>query len=124
MKKKIEPEYIGSWRIIEMSNWNKKARDRFALARLTIRPDGLGTLAFYSVQAKLDCRMDEVGVAEHLAYKLRGTDEGNEVSGRGWAVAITKNRMEGEFLLHSGDRSTFQARRKVKRSAAIAHQGK
>ena len=113
--KKIEPEYVASWRITAMSNWDKDYVDEVALARVVIKANGDGTLVFGHVQAELDCRMDDVGVAEHLAFTFAGSDENEETSGRGWAVAITKNRLEGEVYFHLGDYSTFNARREKKR---------
>ena len=113
--KKIEPEYVASWRITAMSNWDKDYIDEIALGRLVIEANGTGTLVFGLVQAELDCRMEDVGIAEHLAFSFTGLDELEQVSGRGWAVAITKNKLEGEVYFHLGDDSTFNARREKKR---------
>jgi hypothetical protein len=33
-----------------------------------IKANGTGSLAFGHVQAELDCRMEDVGIAEHLAF--------------------------------------------------------
>jgi hypothetical protein len=66
------------------------------------------------VQAELDCRMEDVGVAEHLVFSFAGSDEGEETSGRGWAVACG-NKIEGELYFHLGENSTFNARKEKKR---------
>jgi len=79
-----------------------------------IKANGDGTLSFGAIQADLDCRMEDVGVAEHLAFSFSGFDEGDEISGRGWAVAIG-NKLEGEIFFHLGDNSTFNARKEKKR---------
>jgi len=108
--KKIEPEYIGSWRITEMSNWDRDYIDEVAPGRLVIKANRTGTLTFGLVQAELDCRMEDVGVAEHLAFTFAGSDEMEKTSGHGWAVAIG-SKLEGRLYFHLGDNSTFNARR-------------
>jgi hypothetical protein len=108
--KKIEPEYIGSWRITEMSNWDRDYIDEVAPGQLVIKANRTGTLTFGLVKAELDCRMEDVGVAEHLAFTFAGSDEMEETSGRGWAVAIG-SKLEGRLHFHLGDDSTFNARR-------------
>jgi len=108
--KRIDPEYVGTWRIKEMSSWDQDYMDEEAPAKLTIKADGTGSLAFGCVQAELDCRMEDVGVAEHLAFTFAGTDEMDETSGRGWAVAIGK-KLEGWLGFHLGEESSFVARK-------------
>ncbi len=108
--KRIDPEYVGTWRVKEMSNWDQDYMDEEAPAKLTIKANGVGSLAFGYVHAELDCRMEDVGVAEHLAFSFAGTDEMDETSGRGWAVAIGK-RLEGWLGFHLGEESSFVARK-------------
>jgi len=48
---------------------------------------------------------------ERLVFSFAGWDEGDDVSGRGWAVAHGNSR-EGWFGFHLGDESTFKATRK------------
>jgi len=111
--RKIATEYVGSWRVIEMSNWDRDYIDEVEPGRLVVKANGTGTLRFGLVQAELDCRMEDVGVAEHLAFTFAGSDEMEETGGRGWAVACG-NRLEGRLYFHLGDDTTFNARRERK----------
>ena len=111
--KRIKSEYVGSWRITEMSSWDKDYIDEVELGRLVVKANGTGTLRFGLVQAELDCRMEDVGVAEHLAFTFAGSDEMEETSGRGWAVAIGR-KLEGRLYFHLGGDSTFNARKERK----------
>jgi len=108
--KRVDPGYVGTWRIKEMSSWDHDNTDEEAPAKLTIKAKGTGSLAFGHVQAELDCRMEDVGAAEHLAFTFAGTDEMDETSGRGWAVAIGK-KLEGWLGFHLGEESSFVARK-------------
>jgi len=107
---KIEPEYVGSWRVTEKSNWDRDYIDEVAPGRLVVKANGTGTLRFGLVQAELDCRMEGVGVAKDLAFTFAGSDEMEETSGRGWAVA-RGNRLEGRLYFRLGDDTTFNARK-------------
>jgi hypothetical protein len=44
--KRIDPDYVGTWRIKEMSSWDQDYMDEEAPAKLTINVDGTGSLAF------------------------------------------------------------------------------
>jgi hypothetical protein len=38
-----------------------------------------------------------------------GADEGDQVSGRGWAALVDDETIEGHLFFHLGDDSTFRA---------------
>ena len=110
---KIKSEYTGFWRITEMSTWDRDFIDLVAPGRLTVKRDGTGTFSFGAVEAEIDCRVERNGNEESIAFSFAGWSEGDDVSGRGWAV-ITGNSMEGWFGFHFGDDSTFKAERRKK----------
>ncbi len=107
---KIKTEYVGKWRIIEMSEWDQDFVDLVARGHLTINADGMGDFAFGVFEADLDCRVEKRSDCEQLAFSFAGFDEGDEASGRGWAT-VKGNQMEGWFSFHMGDQSTFKAKR-------------
>jgi hypothetical protein len=107
---RIKSEYVGKWRIIEMSEWDQDFIDLAAPGHLTIKTDGTGAFAFGAVEAEIDCRIEKIGDGERLGFSFAGSDEGDEVSGRGWA-AVSGRSMEGWFVFHLGDESTFRARK-------------
>jgi len=111
---KIKPEYIGDWRITEMSTWDQEYIDLVAPGHLTVNRNGTGSIAFGAVEAEMDCRIEDTAAQERLTFSFVGFDEGDEVSGRGWA-AVDGNGMEGWLGFHLGDESTFRAKRKKAR---------
>ena len=108
---KTKAEYIGAWRITEMSSWDRDFIDLVAPGHLTVKANGTGKFAFGAIEAEIDCRIEKSADQERLAFSFAGWDEGDEVNGRGWAVA-DGNRIEGWFSFHLGDESTFKAEKK------------
>jgi len=108
---KIRPEFVGSWRITEMSEWDLDFIDLVAPGHLTIKADGTGRFAFGAIESEIDCRIERIGKEARLAFSFSGWDEGDEVNGRGWGT-INGANMEGWFCFHLGDESTFKARKK------------
>jgi hypothetical protein len=108
---KIRKAYVGIWRLTEMSTWDKDFIDLVAPGHIQLKSDGTGTLAFGAIHAELDCRIEKHGTTERLSFSFAGWDEGDDVSGRGWAE-IVGNDMSGWFGFHLGDDTTFKARRK------------
>ncbi|MFP4642642.1 MAG: hypothetical protein ACOC7P_00410 [Chloroflexota bacterium] len=51
---------------------------------------------------------------EDLAFSFAGWDEGDDMSGRGWAMVDGKI-LNGWFSFHLGDESTFKAEKWVGR---------
>ncbi len=110
---RIKSEYVGEWRVTEMSEWDRDFIDLVAPGHLTIKANGRGTFAFGAIEAELDCRDDKAGHDVRLSFSFAGWDEGDEVSGRGWAK-VNDNMMEGWFALHQGEDSTFKAEKQKK----------
>jgi hypothetical protein len=111
---KIKTGYVGKWRIIEMSEWDRDFIDLVAPGHLTIKADGTGTFAFGAFEAEVDCQVEKKGDHERLVFSFEGFDEGDEANGEGWAT-VQENQIEGWFRFHSGDESTFKAQQKRKR---------
>jgi hypothetical protein len=107
---RIKNEYVGRWRIIEMSGWDQDFVDLVAPGHIAIKGNGSGSFAFGAMEADIDCRIERIGETERLAFSFVGWDEGDEFSGRGWG-AITGRMMEGELLFHQGEQSSFRAKK-------------
>ena len=56
----------------------------------------------------LDWRYDDL--IQRVDFTFEGSDEGTEVTGRGWAKAEGK-QLVGQIVFHLGDESGFSARR-------------
>jgi hypothetical protein len=107
---RLKSDYIGKWRIIEMSAWDQDFIDLVAPGHLTLKANGTGSFAFGAIEAEIDWRLEKIGDQERLGFSFEGWDEGNEVSGRGWAV-LSGGKMDGWLGFHHGDESTFRARK-------------
>ena len=77
--------------------------------RLIIEDNGIGFLEFGAVEAEVDSRFESVGGVERLEFSFEGEDEGDPVSGRGWAVVIER-KMNGRIYFHMGESSDFTAK--------------
>ncbi len=106
----MRKKYIGKWRIMEMDMWDEEFIDLIAPGEITIGKDGLGSFNFGAVQVDMDCRIVKAGDAERLEFSFEGSDEGDPVSGRGWAL-VQGSEMTGRIYFHLGDDSGFKATR-------------
>jgi hypothetical protein len=84
------------WRIVAMSGWDREAID-------LVEP------GFIAVRGWLDCRPAERDGRTGVEFTWEGVDEGDQVSGRGWAVLVDDETIEGHLFFHLGDDSTFRA---------------
>ena len=102
----MKPSPVGRWRIVEMERWDQDYVDMDSPEHTTLKKGGAGELHFGCVEAELDWRLDaETGRVE---FTLAGFDEGDYISGRGWAKA-DGTRLTGRIVFHKGDESDFVA---------------
>ena len=101
----------GPWRIVEMELWDRYFLDLVEPAHITLEDDGLGGFAFGAVQGWIDCRFSKVEGRHRLEFTWEGADEGDPTSGRGWAILVADDRLEGRLFFHRGDDSAFFAQR-------------
>jgi hypothetical protein len=99
----------GRWRIVEMSNWDRDAIDLVEPGFIEFTSDGTGQLGFIAVSGWLDCRPADRDDRPGVEFTWEGVDEGDQVSGRGWAVLADDQTIEGHLFFHLGDDSTFRA---------------
>lgn len=98
--------FIGRWRIVQMEQWDQDYVDMGSPGHITFNKDGTGQLHFGCVETELDWRL-EAGT-ERVEFTFCGFDEGDEVTGRGWAKADGACLM-GRIAFHQGDESGFEA---------------
>jgi hypothetical protein len=82
-------------------------------AHLTLNRSGQGSLRFLAIEASVDYRMGERDGLPAVEFSFDGTDEGDRISGRGWAVLA--DTLRGRLFFHNGDESGFSAKRQVAR---------
>ena len=102
---------IGRWRITEMDNWDQGAVDLVQPGFIEFDDDGLGDLGFIAVTGELDCRDANRDGRPGVEFSWQGSDEGDDVTGRGWAALSPDGRLEGHIYFHLGDDSAFRAER-------------
>jgi hypothetical protein len=68
-----------------------------------------GQFGFIAVRGWMDCRDAERDGRPAVEFSWEGDDEGDQVSGRGWAVLVDDARLEGNLFVHLGDDSAFRA---------------
>jgi hypothetical protein len=73
-----------------------------------LSPAGRENCIFGAVDATLDWRADAAG--NRVNFTFEGFDEGDDVSGRGWA-GLGGGKMTGRICFHQGEESGFKARK-------------
>jgi hypothetical protein len=104
----MNPALVGEWRIVEMEQWDQDYVDMEEPGHITFKKGGSGGFHFGCVDARLDWHHDSSN--ERVDFTFDGCDEGDQVSGRGWAK-IEGKQMVGRIAFHLGDESGFKARK-------------
>jgi hypothetical protein len=102
-------DLTGRWRIVEMDLWDQDALDLVAPAFIEFSPDHTGQFGFIAVTGWIDWRSAGSG-RSGLEFSWEGTDEGDQVNGRGWAD-LHDGVLHGHLYFHLGDDSSFRAER-------------
>ena len=95
----------GKWRIIETALWDRDYLDLVEPAFILIEARGEGEMAYGALTAALAVAIDETT----LSFTWNGADEGDQVSGDGWAELDEEGALVGEISYHNGDETTFKA---------------
>ncbi|WP_229072226.1 hypothetical protein [Actinoplanes sp. DH11] len=94
---------------MEMELWEADDIDLVGPAFIEIDPDLRGEFRFIAVDGGLDCRAVERTGRAGVEFSWQGSDEGDEVSGRGWAAVTDDGALEGRIFFHDGADSGFRA---------------
>lgn len=73
--------FVGKWQIVESGTWPRDHLDLCGPAFLHIDADGAGKMAFGALSASLDGGFTPSAVD----FDWNGEDEGDQVTGTGWA---------------------------------------
>lgn len=93
-----------------MELWDRDFIDLVAPGQIIVKGSGIGSIRFGAFQGGLDCRVEKIGENERLEFSFEGSDEGDQVSERGWAF-VEKEKMTGRIFFHLGDDSGFTAKK-------------
>jgi hypothetical protein len=99
----------GRWRMLEMELWDRDALDLAGQAMIEFAKDGTGSFNVIAVQAGLDYRVSDRDGPQRVEFTWEGFDEGDQVSGRGWASLEDDGTLRGRIYFHMGDDSGFSA---------------
>jgi hypothetical protein len=91
-----------------MDNWDPEAVDLVQPGFIEFGEDGLGRLGFIAVTGELDWRDADRDGRSGVEFSWQGSDEGDEVSGRGWAALSADGMLAGHVYFHLGDDSAFR----------------
>jgi hypothetical protein len=100
---------VGRWRLVAMSGWDREDIDLDGPGFIEFAADGTGQVGFIAVTGWLDCRASERDGSPGVEFTWEGVDEGDQVSGRGWAVLVD-DAIDGHLFFHLGDDSSFRAK--------------
>lgn len=104
----MKPQHTGTWRITEMEGWDTDYIDLTGPGYVTIGRNGSGFVQYGAVEADLDYRIEDFGTQPRLEFTFQGFDEGDPISGRGWAT-VSGSEMTGRIFIHHGDDFPFKA---------------
>src|SRR5437879_3493359 len=96
-------ELTGRWRILEMDLWDRDALDLVAPAFIEFQ-DGSGSFGFIAVRGWMNCREVEIDGRTGVEFTWDGADEGDQVSGRGWALLEDDGSLQRAHLHPPGGR--------------------
>jgi len=91
-----------------METWDADYINLVGPGHIRIDRDGRGSMQFGAVEAGLDCRVEGIESTQRLEFTFQGFDEGDPVSGRGWAT-VSGPEMTGRICFHRGEESGFTA---------------
>ncbi|MET7419393.1 hypothetical protein [Dactylosporangium sp. NPDC005555] len=100
---------IGRWRITSMELWDTDAIDLVEPAFIEFNRNRTGRFGFIAVEGWMDCRETTRDGWPCIEFTWEGSDEGDSVSGRGWAALAEDGTLDGRIFFHLGDDSGFHA---------------
>lgn len=103
-------QFLGRWRITEMSMWGSDALDLGGPACIEFEPDGMGAIHFIAARGGIDYRASLRGGRPLVEFTWEGMSEGDPISGRATAT-LHDRHLTGTLFIHLGDESSFMARR-------------
>jgi hypothetical protein len=104
-----QADLTGRWRITSMELWDTDAIDLVEPGFIEFDRDGTGRFGFIVVAGWMDCREATRDGRPCVEFTWEGSDEGDQVSGRGWATLAEDGTLDGRIFFHLGDDSGFHA---------------
>ncbi len=109
--KVFKRDFIGTWRITKMSEWDNDYLDMEVKAFIRIGNSGEGEFQFGVVQCTAYGDFEKREGSIVYDFTFEGGDEGDDVSGDGWMRIVGNGNAEGKIRFHGGDKSMFWAKK-------------
>ena len=100
-------QLLGRWRIIEADTWDRDYLDLVQPACIIFGKNGRGEFAFGAMQASMELEY----APRSVFFNWIGFDEGDEISGCGYADLANDGTIEIELSFHNGDDAVLKAHR-------------
>ena len=110
MARRDDRLFLGRWRFVESDVWDLDDLDLVEAAHILFGSRGEGSFALIAMQADLDCVVGTRDGQPVVEFTWEGIDEGDPISGRGWAQ-LDGDSLTGRIFVHRGDDFGFTARR-------------
>ncbi len=72
-------------------------------------------MELFAIQGDIDYRFGRREEESFIEFSWEGTDDGQPISGRAWAL-LEKRELRGRLFIHGGDEIRFVAKRKRERT--------
>ena len=102
--------FLGRWRITATDLWARRDLDELAPAHITFGPARQGELEPVAIEGDIDYRLGRRDGKPAVEFSWQGSDDGQPISGRGWAQ-LSDRRIDGQLFIHQGDDTRFTAER-------------
>ena len=102
----IDNKFNSRWEIIEMDAWDKKSIDLVEPGYIEFGNAKRGSLHFICIYADINYQINK---DNKVIFSFQGDEEGNLISGRGFAK-IKNGNLHGRIFIHNGDESNFTAK--------------
>jgi hypothetical protein len=106
----VKRKFVGRWHICASSEWSYDYLAMEGRPEIGISSSGYGTIRFGAFEGILDAMKDEFRPDDVTQFSFYGSDEDDEVCGRG-AMVIENGLMKGRIVFHRGITSDFEAKR-------------
>jgi hypothetical protein len=109
-------QFLGEWRITATGLWAPADLDEFAPAHITFSANRHGKLALIAIEADIDYRVVRRDGKPAVEFSWQGSDDGQPISGRGWAL-LGDGQIAGRLFIHQGDETSFTAKRTASKAS-------
>ncbi|MEK6921717.1 MAG: hypothetical protein AABX82_07555 [Nanoarchaeota archaeon] len=104
-------DFIGTWRITKMSEWDNDYVNEEVKAFIKIDKSCQGEFHFGYVQCSTSGDFKKNGTDLVYDFTFEGSDECDPTNGDGWMKINQDGTAEGEIRFHMGDCSKFWTKR-------------